>query len=91
MHCALAINHIKGLVGIVAMHIVPIPGFGVNVKPGMKLLGVKDYFSFAFFMGHLDHVHNFYWHNFSPSLIFGKPYQPAEEHAPAVRSEVAHR
>jgi hypothetical protein len=66
MHRALTVNHIKGLVGVVAMHVVLIPGFRVNMKPGVELLGVKDYFSFAFFMGHLDHVHYFYWHSVSP-------------------------
>ena len=74
MHRALAVNHIKGLIGVVAVHVVFVAGLGINMNPGMEFLGVEDHFSLTFF-GHLNHVHDFDWHIPSSVPTLTEPYQ----------------
>ena len=49
MHGAFAIDDIKGLVGVVTVHVVFVAGLGVNMQPGVKLVGVENDLAFAFF------------------------------------------
>jgi len=67
MHRAFALDHVKSLVGIMAVHVVFVAGLGVNMQPGMESLRVKNPFSLLVLVRHLDQIINFNWH--SPSAI----------------------
>jgi hypothetical protein len=47
------------------MHIVLIAGLRIDVQPGVKAIGVEDFLSLAFVLGHFDHIHDFDWHSSS--------------------------
>ena len=68
MHGALALDDVKGLVGVVAVHIISVAGLGIDVEPSMKPIGVENYFAFAMFARHFRHIHHFDRHNSSRRL-----------------------
>jgi hypothetical protein len=61
MHGALAVDDVKRLIGIVAMHLVFVAGF-VVMHPGVKARGVKDFLSPFLLVGEIDHVDDFDGH-----------------------------
>ena len=61
VHRALSIDDVKGLVSVVAMHIVFVARLRVHVNPGMESLRVENHLSLAFFR-HLDQIHHFDTH-----------------------------
>jgi hypothetical protein len=68
MHSALALDDVKGLVGVVAVHIISVAGLGIDVEPSMKPIGVENYFTLAMFSRHFRHIHYFDRHSSSRSL-----------------------
>jgi hypothetical protein len=55
MHGAFALNHIKGLIGIVTMHLIFLSWL-IVMHPGMKPRRVEDVLAPFFFMGQIDNV-----------------------------------
>src|SRR5258706_14033999 len=73
VHGALAVNHVESLIGVVTMHVVSVAGFGINVHPGVKTVGIEYDLAFAF-TRLLDHVDDFDRHNSSSTRICAKVY-----------------
>src|SRR5258706_11457193 len=73
VHGALAVNHVESLVGVVTMHVVSVAGFGINMHPGVKTVGIEYDLAFAF-TRLLDHVDDFDRHNSSATRICAKVY-----------------
>jgi hypothetical protein len=68
MHRALSLKHAERLICVVAMHVIFVAGFGIDMHPRVQTFSVEDAGSFSFFVGSLQQVENFYGH--SSSLFY---------------------
>src|SRR6266481_6435834 len=70
MHGALPLQHAERLIRVVAMHVVFVAGFGIDMYPCVQTFTVEDGFSLSFLVGNLQQVEDFYRH--SSSLFYSQ-------------------
>jgi len=58
MHRALSLDHIKGLVRVVAVHVIPVAGVGVDVNPSVELRRIENYLSLFTVMCQFDKIND---------------------------------
>ena len=67
VHGALALDDVEALVRVVAVHVVPVAGLGIDVHPTVEPLGVHDDLALLVLVRLLDQIHDLYGHVVLPS------------------------